>query len=359
MSKYWSEITNNIEPYVPGEQPRDGKYIKLNTNENPYPPSPKVIEAIKQVTEENLQLYPDPSCDDLRITVANYYKLSPNQVFVGNGSDEVLAYSFMAFFNKEIPILFSDITYSFYEVYVKLLKLKHTLIPLDDKFNFSVDSFCIANGGIVIANPNAPTTKYVSVESLIKIVEFNIESVVIIDEAYIDFGGESLVKFIDNYPNLVVIQTLSKSRALAGLRVGFAFGDKYLIEGLNRIKNSINSYTVNRLSLAGAKASFEDEAYFQSICLKIMDTREKVTRLLRDLEFTVLESKTNFLFVSHKIQAKIIFKELRKNRILVRFFDKPRIDNFLRISIGTNEEMEILISKLREIILRHNFTSAD
>ncbi|MBU3182975.1 histidinol-phosphate transaminase [Clostridium psychrophilum] len=352
MSKYWSETTKNIEPYIPGEQPKDRKYIKLNANENPYPPSPKVIEAINNAANENLQLYPDPNCDELRNTVANYYNLSPNQIFVGNGSDEVLAFSFMAFFNKEKPILFPDITYSFYEIYVKLFNLKHKLIPLDDKFALPLDSFCIENGGIVITNPNAPTTKYISIESLKQIVKYNIESIVIIDEAYIDFGGESLIEFVDNYPNLLIIQTLSKSRSLAGLRVGFAFGHKDLIEGLNRIKNSINSYTIDRLALAGAKASFEDEAYFQNIRLKIIDTREKIVPFLKELKFIVMESKANFLFVSHTtINAKIIFNKLRKCGILVRYFDKPRINNFLRISIGTNEEMEILIKKLKQIIM--------
>ena len=351
MSKYWSKITKNVEPYIPGEQPKDRKYIKLNTNENPYPPSPKVIEAIKASTE-TLQLYPDPNCDELRRTIANYYKLSSNQVFVGNGSDEVLAFSFMAFFDPEKPILFPDITYSFYEIYVNLFKLKCKLIPLDDKFDFSVDSFCIENGGIVITNPNAPTTKFASVESLKQILEYNIDSVVIIDEAYIDFGGESLIDFVDDYPNLLIVQTLSKSRSLAGLRVGFAFGHKDLIEGLNKIKNSINSYTIDRLALVGAKASFEDEAYFQSICSKIIDTREKIIPSFRKLGFNVLESKANFLFASHNtIHAKILFNQLKNSGILVRYFDKPKIHNFLRISIGTNEEMEILLIKLSKIIL--------
>ena len=259
----------------------------------------------------------------------------------------------MAFFNQGKEILFTDITYSFYEVYVKLFKLNHKLIFLDDDFDFLADSFCIENGGIVIANPNAPTTKHVPVEILRKIIEFNQDSVVLIDEAYVDFGGESLIKFVDEYPNLLIIQTLSKSRALAGIRVGFAFGNKYLIEGLNRIKNSINSYTVNRLSMAGAKAAFEDEAYFQSIGLKVMAIREKVIPFLKDLGFKVLESKANFLFVTHNtIQAKIIFNELRNKGILVRYFNKPRINNFIRISIGTDEEMEVLISKLGEIILK-------
>lgn len=351
MSIYWSEITKSIEPYVPGEQPKDKKYIKLNTNENPYPPSPKVIEAIIQAANENLKLYPDPNCDELRAAVAKYYDLSQDQIFVGNGSDEVLAFSFMAFFNQEKPILFPDITYSFYEVYVKLLNLNKKLIPLDEKFDFSADSFCIDNGGVVIANPNAPTTKYISTELIKQIVEYNIKSVVIVDEAYIDFGGESMMEFVDKYPNLLVVQTLSKSRALAGLRVAFAFGHKDLIEGLNKIKNSINSYTVDRLALAGAKAAFEDEDYFKSISLKIIETREKVVPILKTLGFKVLESKANFLFVSHNIiRAEVIFSELRNRGILVRYFNKPKIDNFLRISIGTNKEMEVLINNLRDII---------
>jgi histidinol-phosphate aminotransferase len=351
MSIYWSKIAKSIEPYVPGEQPKDKKYIKLNTNENPYPPSPKVIEAITQAANGNLQLYPDPSCDELRTAVAKYYNLSLEQIFVGNGSDEVLAFSFMAFFNQEKPILFPDITYSFYEVYVKLLNLNNKLISLDDKFEFSADSFCIDNGGVVIANPNAPTTKYISTELIKQIVEYNIKSVVIIDEAYIDFGGESMVEFVDKYPNLLVVQTLSKSRALAGLRVAFAFGHKDLIEGLNKIKNSINSYTVDRLALAGAKAAFEDEAYFQTISFKIIETREKVAPILKELGFKILESKANFLFVSHNtIRAEVIFSELRNKGILVRYFNKPRIDNFLRISIGTDKEMEVLINTLKDII---------
>lgn len=351
MSKYWSDIAKNIDPYVPGEQPKDRKYIKLNTNENPYPPSPKVIDAINQAAAGNLQLYPDPNCDDLRSALASYYSLTPEQIFVGNGSDEVLAFSYMAFFDQEETVLFPDITYSFYEVYVKLLRLKHQLIPLDEDFGLPVDSFLIKNGGIVIANPNAPTTKFISAEEIKRILEYNIDSVVIVDEAYVDFGGESMVQFINEYPNLLVIQTLSKSRALAGLRVGFAFGHKDLIEGLNRIKNSINSYTVNRLSLAGAKAAIEDEEYFRKISLKIIRTREKVVPCLKELGFKVLESKANFLFVCHDtVPAKLLFQELRNNGILVRYFNKPRIDNYLRISIGTDEEMEVLINKLNEIL---------
>jgi len=351
MSKYWSEITKNIEPYVPGEQPKERKYIKLNTNENPYPPSPKVIEAIKLASEENLQLYPDNNCTDLRKTVADYYKLEMEQVFVGNGSDEILAFSFMAFFNPDRTILFPDITYSFYIVYAGLFNLNYKLIPLDNELNIDIDAFCTENGGVIISNPNAPTSKYTSIDALRKIVEYNKESVVIIDEAYIDFGGESVINFVNEYPNLLVVQTLSKSRSLAGLRVGFAFGHKNLIEGLNRIKNSINSYTLDRLALSGAKAAYEDDAYFQNLCLKVMNTRERIIPYFKELEFSVIESKANFLFVSHpKIPAKVLFEELRNKGILVRYFNKPRIDNYLRISIGTDKEMDVLIDTLGVIV---------
>jgi histidinol-phosphate aminotransferase len=350
MSKYWNKTTSEINPYVPGEQPKDRRYIKLNTNENPYPPSPKVIAAIKSAACDELKLYPDANCDELRSTVAKYYRLCPDQVFVGNGSDEVLAFSFMTFFDSEKPLLIPEITYSFYEVYIKLFNLTSKLVLLDEDFNFSTADFCVPNGGIVISNPNAPTTKYVSVKDLKRIIEFNTESVVIVDEAYIDFGGESLIPFINEYPNLLVIQTLSKSRSLAGLRVGFAFGNKELIEGLNKIKNSINSYTLDSISQAGAKAAFEDEDYFQSIALKVIATREKIIPSLKSLGFTVLESKANFIFISHDvIPSKVIFDELKNKGILVRYFNKPRIDNFLRISIGTDADMQTLIRELTSI----------
>lgn len=351
MSKYWSELTNKIEPYVPGEQPKDKKYIKLNTNENPYPPSPKVIEAINKEANSCLQLYPQPSCDDLRDTVAKYYKLSPNQIFVGNGSDEVLAFSFMAFFNKEKPVLFADITYSFYEVYVKLFELNHKLIPLKDDFSLPIEDFFTDNSGIVIANPNAPTSKPVEIDSLKKLLEENKDTVVIVDEAYVDFGGTSVINLVDTYPNLLVVQTLSKSRSLAGLRVGFAFGHADLIDGLNRIKNSFNSYTIDRLAAVGAKAAFEDVEYFDAMCNKVINTRERILPEFENLGFNVLESKTNFFFVSHnEMPAEEIFKELRANGILVRFFNKPKINNFLRISIGTDEEMDTLVEILKKII---------
>lgn len=351
MSKYWNNTVKNLQPYVPGEQPKDMKYIKLNTNESPYPPSPKVLEAISKGNNGTLKLYPDPNVDDLRETVAKYYGIDKDEVFVGNGSDEVLAFSFMTFFSSEKKILFPDITYSFYKVYAKLLNLKTEIVPLDEEFNIPIEKLCKNSGGVVLANPNAPTSKVVSVDDIKSILESNRDSVVIVDEAYIDFGGTSVVDLIKDYENLLVVQTLSKSRALAGLRVGFAFGSKELIEGLNRLKNSINSYTIDRIAIAGAIAAFEDEAYFKELTSKIINTREETIVKLRDIGFKVMDSKANFVFVSHeKMKAEEIFKELRKKGILVRYFNEPRINNFLRITIGTDDEMKILIEELKNIL---------
>ncbi len=351
MSIYWSKLAERLVPYVPGEQPKDKKYIKLNTNESPYPPSPKVLEAVKNAVNEDLRLYPDPECDMLRTVIAEYYKLSKDEVFVGNGSDELLAFSFMAFFDPGKTILFPDITYSFYPVYCNLINLDYETVPLDDDFNVPVEKFLKENGGVVISNPKAPTAKYMPLEEIRAIVEYNRESVVVIDEAYIDFGGESAVELIGNYPNLLVIQTLSKSRSLAGLRVGLALGNKELIDGLNRVKNSFNSYTLDRLALVGAVEAFRDEGYFRETRRKIIATREWIVSDLRSMGFTVLESKANFIFISHqKLGADTIFKRLREKGILVRYFKKPRIDNFLRVSIGTDKEMEAFRKALIEII---------
>ena len=351
MSKYWNELVKNIKPYVPGEQPRDQKYIKLNTNENPYPPSPKVLEAIKKATDESLRLYPDPGCHELRMTLADYHGLKKEQVFVGNGSDEILAFAFMAFFDSQKPILFPDITYTFYPVYAELFRIKYQVVPLDGAFNIPEELFFADNGGIVISNPKAPTAKFITLEAIENILRRNMEKVVMIDEAYIDFGGESAVKLIEKYKNLLVIQTLSKSRALAGLRVGFALGDEELIEGLERVKNSFNSYTLDRLALAGAKAAIEDEEYFQATRLKVINTRERFSAGLIKIGFEVLESKANFVFISHpRILAVEIFNKLREKGILVRHFNKPRIDNYLRVSIGTEEEMDIVLEAVKGII---------
>jgi histidinol-phosphate aminotransferase len=351
MSKYWNELVCKLDPYVPGEQPKDRKYIKLNTNENPYPPSPKVLEAIKKATDSSLRLYPDPNCDELRQTLAKYFNLSSDEVFIGNGSDEVLAFSFMTFFSPEKPVLFADITYSFYKVYANLCNLQTRIIPLDENFKIPIDEFCVENGGIVIPNPNAPTGDYIAAEDLKRILDKCENSVVVIDEAYIDFGGESAAKYINDYPNLLVVHTLSKSRSLAGLRIGFALGHRDLIEGLNRVKNSINSYTIDRLALVGAVAAIEDEDYFKNTSLKICSTRERTSAALRELGFRVLDSKANFIFISHtEFSAKNLFQDLRNRGILVRHFNQSRIDNFLRVSIGTDEEMDKLIIILQEII---------
>lgn len=351
MSRYWNSKISNIEPYIPGEQPQDKNYIKLNTNENPYGPSPRVIQKLNENVNDDLRLYPDPTCGELINTIAKYYNLTNDQIFIGNGSDEVLALSFMTFFEKGRKVLFPGITYSFYEVYANLFNIDYELVPLDEEFKIPIKGFCGENGGIVIPNPNAPTSLLLSINSLKQIVEKNQDSLVIIDEAYIDFGGESMVDYINEYDNLLVIQTFSKSRSLAGMRIGIALGNKDLIEGLNRVKNSFNSYTVNRLSLVAAKESLLDEEYFNKTVNQIIATREWVIKELKNLDFHVLESKTNFLFVSHnKVPAEFLYLKLKEKGILVRYFNKERIDNYLRITIGSDFDMKILIETLKEIL---------
>ncbi len=353
MSKYWSDGIADLETYVPGEQPQDKKYIKLNTNENPYPPSPKVIQAIKNAADENLRLYPDPSCEKLRDTIARYYGVTKEEVFVGNGSDEVLAFSFAAFFDHDQPVLYPDVTYSFYPVYTNFFKLRSRTIELEEDFSIPVEKFFTPNGGIIICNPNAPTSRYLSISEIRRLLDYNlaIEKVVIVDEAYIDFGGQSIVGLIDAYPNLLVVQTLSKSRSLAGLRVGFAVGHRDLIEGLNRVKSSINSYTLDRLALFGAIEAFGDEEYFQATREKIIQTRNRVTHELRAIGFRVFESTANFIFISHSsIHAGELYVKLKENRVLVRYFRKPRIDNYLRVSIGTDDEMGTFVEVISRIV---------
>jgi len=351
VSKYWSNVVRALEPYVPGEQPKDKTYIKLNTNENPYPPSPKALLAIQQVANESLRLYPTPTCDELRECIGQYHGLKKEQVFVGNGSDELLAFSFLAFFNPGSPILFPDITYSFYPVYCSLFHIDYTLVPLDEDFSIPVEPFLQNNGGIIFPNPNAPTGKEIALEAIEEIVKHNADRVVIVDEAYIDFGGESAVKLLERYSNLLIIQTLSKSRSFAGLRVGFAMGHRDLIEALERVKNSINSYTLDRAALAGAIEAFNDEAYFQDSRRKVIATREITVEGLANLGFRVIPSKANFIFISHPVlSAENLYQKLREKNILVRYFKKPRIDNFLRVSIGTDEEMARFITVMAEIV---------
>lgn len=341
-----------LEPYVPGEQPKDKKYIKLNTNENPYPPSPKAIAAMQQAVNDDLRLYPDPNCEDLIEVLASKHQLAPNQVFVGNGSDEILAFAFASFFDPSKPVLFPDITYSFYKVYAKFYSITPKLIPLDDQLHIHVSEYKGEHGGIIIPNPNAPTAIALSLSEIRQLLEQNRDAVVIIDEAYIDFGGESAVTLVEEYNNLLVIQTLSKSRSLAGLRVGFAFGHADLIEGLNRTKNSFNSYTLDRIALAGAIASIQDTVYFEQTNKQVIATRERVTTGLKKSGFIVSDSKANFVFISHpKMEAKLLFEQLREQGILVRYFASPRIDQYLRVSIGTDEEMDAFMQAITQLVL--------
>ncbi|QAY67678.1 histidinol-phosphate transaminase [Paenibacillus protaetiae] len=351
MSKYWSPLAASLVPYVPGEQPKNKKFIKLNTNENPYPPSPKALEAIREAANGDLRLYPDPTCDALIRKIADYYGVRPEQVFVGNGSDEVLAFSFAAFFNPAEPILFPDVTYSFYKVYAEFFGLKAELIPLNERFEVPFEQFERQNGGIVLPNPNAPTAILAPLDAFRGLLARNPDHVVLIDEAYIDFGGESAVKLVHEYPNALVVQTLSKSRSLAGMRVGFAVGSEELIEGLNRVKNSFNSYTLDRPALAAAIASFEDEAYFRQTVERVMLTREAVTDKLRQMGFHAADSGANFVFITHpKVAAKKLLDSLREQGILVRYFNQPRISNHLRVTIGTDEEMDAFIAALQTIL---------
>lgn len=351
MSAYWSNIARNIKPYTPGEQPKDKKYIKLNTNENPYPPSPRVIEAIKRAAGEDLRLYPDPTCDGLRSSIARRFGFSKEEVFAGNGSDEILAFAFMSFFNPGEKILFPDISYSFYPVYAGLFQIPYEPVPLDEHFSLSASQFKRENRGIIIANPNAPTGSYLPVEEIESIVECNDRVAVIVDEAYIAFGGKSCVELIHDFPNLLVIRTLSKSHSLAGLRAAFAIGQKEMIAAMEKIKNSFNNYTLDRLALAGAAAAIEDEEYYLKINEQVVNTRERVSKVLSEIGFRCIDSKANFLFISHpRVHASLIFSRLRKEGVLVRYFNKPRIDNYLRVSIGSDDQMTIFLEKIAAII---------
>ena len=346
-------MVKRTEPYVPGEQVEQKDIIKLNTNENPYPPSPKVIAAIQQEMGRSLQLYPSPTATELRETIGRQYGLSADEVFVGNGSDEVLAFSFMAVFEPGKTIRFPDVTYSFYPVYAKLFDIPYEEVPLNKDFTLPVDKYFQSEGGVILPNPNAPTSIYAELEHIEEIVKNNPDQVVIIDEAYIDFASKSATELIRKYDNVLVVQTTSKSRSLAGLRVGFAMGASSLIDALIRIKDSFNSYTLDRLALVGAQAAFEDEAYFAETTQKIIATREKMSETLQQLDFNVLPSQANFLFASHKsVPAEFIYNELKKEGLLVRYFNKSGIDNYLRITIGTDQQMERLVRKLKAILTK-------
>ncbi len=351
MNKYWSRLAQGLEPYVPGEQPRDKNYIKLNTNENPYGPSPKVLEAVREAADESLRLYPDPTCDRLITAVAESYGVRKDQVFAGNGSDEVLAFSFMAFFDPGRTIVFPNITYSFYPVFASLFQLDYATTPLDSEFGIPSEQLMKSSGGIILANPNAPTGRALSMSAVRSVLDGNPNTVVIVDEAYIDYGGESVVKLIDRYPNLLVVHTFSKSRSLAGMRIGLAFGDSDLIAALESVKNSFNSYTLDRLAIVAGTAALKDPGYYEGITAKVVAAREHFVRELRSRNFMVTDSAANFVFASHDtVSAEKIFKELRERGILVRYFNKPIINNHLRISIGTDAEMAAVIKALDQIL---------
>jgi histidinol-phosphate aminotransferase len=348
MSKFWSPFVKDLVPYVPGEQPKLSKLVKLNTNENPYGPSPKAIAAMQAEVNDNLRLYPDPNGDRLKQAVADYYGVSTAQVFVGNGSDEVLAHAFHGLFQHEAPLLFPDISYSFYPVYCGLYGIDYQQLALDEQFQIRVEDYARPNGGIIFPNPNAPTGCLLPLEVIERLLQGSPDSVVLVDEAYIDFGGQTAIALVDKYPNLLVTQTLSKSRSLAGLRVGIAVGHPDLIEALERIKNSFNSYPLDRMAIAGAAAAFEDRAYFEKTCQQVIDSREVVVAGLQGLGFEVLPSAANFVFARHPGKdAATLAAGLREQGVIVRHFKQQRIAQFLRITIGTPEQNQALLDVLR------------
>ena len=349
----WEKNVRKVVPYVAGEQPKDQNVIKLNTNENPYPPAPGVANIIQNFDCEVLRKYPDLDMSALVNALAAYYGLDSSQVFVGVGSDDVLAMSFLTFFHSEQPVLFPDITYSFYDVWADLFSIPYQCQALDDSFCIKKEDYMKSNGGIVLANPNAPTGVMTELSVLEEIIAANQDAVVIVDEAYVDFGGRSCVSLIDKYDNLLVVQTFSKSRSLAGMRIGYAMGSPKLIHYLNDVKFSFNSYTMNALTIAAGAASVADEAYFRQNLAKVIATRERTKKELARLGFTFGDSMTNFIFAAHRTAAaQEIFGALRANQIYVRHWNKPRIANYLRISIGTDEEMDRLIAFLEQFLAK-------
>ncbi len=355
MSREWTKNLRNIEPYVPGEQSKDKDIVKINANENPYPPSPKAAKVLKSFDANKLRFYPSANSTKLKEAIAKYYKVDVSNVFVGNGSDDVLAVAFQSFFNSEKPIVYPDLTYSFYPVWCSLFGIKYKNYPVGDDFRINPEDYKEKNGGVVIPNPNAPTSLGEGLDFVEKILNYNQDSVVIIDEAYVDFGGTSSIPLIDKYENLLVTGTFSKSRSLAGLRIGFAIGSKALIDVMEAVKNSYNSYTVDSLSIEMGAASIEDDEYFKSTCKKVIKTRERVTLELEKLGFDVLDSQTNFIFATHnKHNMKSLFEYLKTQKVFIRYFSLPRIENYVRITIGTNEEMDIFLEKTKEFILNDN-----
>ena len=351
MSKYWSDLVSQLKPYIPGEQPDIANITKLNTNENPYGPSPQVASAIQKLLNEDLRLYPPPNADGLRQVIANYYQLDPKQVFLGNGSDEVLAHIFNGLLQKSEPLLFPDISYSFYPVFCQLYGISFEQIPLAKDLSLAVEDYNRPNGGIIFPNPNAPTGRLLGLDAIEELLKDNPDSVVVVDEAYIDFGGETAVPLIELYANLLIVQTMSKSRSLAGMRIGYAMGSVDLIEGLERIKNSFNSYPLGHLPIAAGIAAFKDQEYFEATCQRVIDSRDRLTNNLHNLGFEVVPSAGNFIFVRHvKRAAEELALSLRQNGIIVRHFKQSRIEQFLRITIGTEKQNERLVSVLTSLL---------
>lgn len=352
MSKFWSPVVHQLTPYVPGEQPKLDNLVKLNTNENPYGPSPSVLEALRGEVGDSLRLYPDPNADRLRAAIAEFHGLHVGQVFVGNGSDEVLAHVFQALLKHDAPLLFPDITYSFYPVYAGLYGIDYLTVPLTQDFQIRIDDYLRPNGGIIFPNPNAPTGCPLALSEIERLLEANSGSVVVIDEAYVDFGAESAVRLVNRYPQLLVTHTLSKARSLAGLRVGYAVGHPDLIEALVRVKDSFNSYPLDRFALAGATAAMQDRAYFEESCRKVIDSRERLVAELQGMGFDVLPSAANFIFARHsQHDGAELAARLRERNIIIRHFRHPaRIAPFLRITIGTDVQCQLLAQALREIL---------
>lgn len=348
MKKLWTENLRDIDPYVPGEQSNEKNIIKINANENPYPPSPKAIEAIKGFNSDVLRFYPNANATPLKQAIADYYNIDIKNVFLGNGSDDVIAIAFQALFNSDLPIVYPDLTYSFYPVWCSLFNIPYKTYPVNDDFRINAEDYKEQNGGVIIPNPNAPTSLGEGREFVEKLMEYNQDSVVIIDEAYVDFGGESSVELTKKYENLLVTGTFSKSRSLAGLRIGFAIGSEKLVSVLEAVKNSYNSYTIDSISIEAGRASVLDDEYFKQTCNKIIKTRQRVTDEMRAMGFKVLDSQTNFIFATKDdMSMKDLFEYLKTKKVFIRYFSLPRIENYVRITIGTDDEMDILLKEVK------------
>lgn len=349
--KNWEKNVRKVVPYIPGEQPKAEKMIKLNTNENPYPPSPMAKAALKQMDLDCMRLYPDPTAHVLTDAIAEFYHLKEEQIFVGVGSDDVLAMIFLTFFNSHKPVLFPDITYSFYDVWAEMLRVPYETVPLNEEFQIRKEDYFRENGGVIFPNPNAPTGLELPLFDVEEIVKANRDVIVVVDEAYVDFGAASALPLIEKYDNFLVVQTFSKSRGMAGMRIGYAMGNPLLIKYLNDVKYSFNSYTMDQTTLVMGAASIKDRAYFEETVNKVVETREWTKGELRKLGFSFGDSKANFIFASHEnCPAKELFEALRKENIFVRYFEKPRIDNYLRITIGTQQEMETFVAFLKDYL---------